>query len=79
MDKCLTSTLYINYKVKRWFEFIFTILHVFLSRSSTFEIRIILVLIDKIVDRDFVQLLIVYTQSKSFVSPLHKQNRSASW
>ena len=33
----------------------------------------------QICDRDFVQLLIVYTQSKIFVSSLHKQNRSISW
>ena len=59
MDKCLISTLYINYKVKRWFEFIFTILHVFLSWRSTFETKISLVLTDKIVEGFFAELNIV--------------------
>ena len=59
MDKCLISTLYINYKVKRWFEFIFIILHVFLSWRSTFETKISLVLTDKIVEGFFAELNIV--------------------
>ena len=46
-------------KVKRWFEFIYTILHVFLFWWSAFDIRISLVLTDKTVEGFFIELDIV--------------------